>query len=195
MIKHHPGMIATEVRYQYEKQGHTLFSSGDYNLNIFGIRACDRRSDKFNDLLGCLYKIDHRWNLKVWPITTDPGLDYRHTFYPGAEGTAILAPGQYRKAYKLGKHKGMYDALVQVKPVRVFRDDNKDDHLDYENEESGMFGINIHRAHSDKIVDSVGKYSAGCQVFASPYDYKEFISLCKLSASRYGTTFTYTLLG
>lgn len=194
MIKNQPHMIAAEVRHQYEKHGYDFFTSGDYNLNIFGIRACDRRSDKFNDILGCVYKINGSWQLKTWAITTDPGLAYRESFYPGAEGTAILAGGQYKRSFKLGKHRGMYDALVQCKPVKVFRDDNRDERLDHVNEESGYFGINIHRAHSDKIVDSIGRYSAGCQVFWSPHDYKEFISLCKISASRYGKMFTYTLL-
>ena len=42
------------------------------------------------------------------------------------KGTAILVPGQYRGAYKIGFHKGKYKALVQAKPVKLYIDNDKD---------------------------------------------------------------------
>lgn len=95
----------------------------------------------------------------IVPGTTDPGLPY--TLNPlNRQGAAWLVPGVYR--YKIGKHK-LLPALVQAGPVRVRRDRNRDGRpQDDEPEETGWFGINIHRGGSQKR--PVGPWSAGCQV-------------------------------
>ena len=41
-------------------------------------------------------------------------------------GVAILKPGQYRSSHKLRLHAGKYLALGQQKPVKVYRDSNRD---------------------------------------------------------------------
>ena len=46
------------------------------------------------------------------------------------EGTAILAPGQYRGAYQIGKQRGRYKALTQRTEVTVYRDPDKNETLD-----------------------------------------------------------------
>ena len=111
-------------------------------------------------------------------------------------GTAILKAGQYRGSHKLGQHRGQYDALVQHRPVTVYRDTNKDDVFDMEpdTESSGYFGINIHRSNSSRESTQVDKWSAGCQVFANPNEYAMIIELCKRSARDWGNSFTYTLI-
>ena len=40
----------------------------------------------------------------------------------------------------------------------------------------------------------MGIYSAGCQVFQDPDNFKEFIKICEKSSSIFGNKFTYTLL-
>ena len=113
------------------------------------------------------------------------------------KGTAILKAGQYRNAYKLGLHRSKYIALVQRNgPVTVYRDNNKNGSLDFMigNQDSGYFGINIHKAGTNSA--RVNKWSAGCQVFKREAHFNELISLCKKSERKYGagTKFTYTLL-
>ena len=60
--------------------------------------------------------------------------------------------------------------------------------------DNGVFGINIHRSNEFVKSNLVDKWSAGCQVFASPKDYATFISLCKKAVALYGNRFTYTLI-
>ena len=195
----------------FKEKEYSYFTEGDYNLNIIGIRNLSDgviQKDKFNDFLVCTYKINNKWITKIWPITTDPGL--RMLEKPiNSLGTAILVPGQYLGAYQLGLHKGQYQALVQKKPVKVYRDKNKNNRLDFDSPiQEGIFGINIHGSlnanksttmNPEKVSDTwkseaVGPWSAGCQVFKCAKDYSEFMSLVRKSKDRYGNSFTYTLL-
>ena len=113
-----------------------------------------------------------------------------------SKGCAILDEGQFQGAFKLGKHKGDYDALVQAKPLPIFRITRKDGNIEISGEPTfEMCGINIHRASKWKIVSTIGLYSAGCQVFESVRDYEDkFIPLVKKAATIYGNSFTYTLV-
>ena len=109
-------------------------------------------------------------------------------------GTFVLKEGQYNNSHKLGKHKGQYDALVQVGIVEGFRDSNKNTTIELNPQtlQKGLYGINIHRANATKKSTKVDKWSAGCSVLASPEDFDLFMSIVKRSKQ---TTFTYTLLG
>ena len=111
-------------------------------------------------------------------------------------GTAIMCPGQYRGSHVLGYHRGRYRALVQSRPVRYWRDGNKDEVLDMEpgTEESGGVGLNIHRSSASRTSTKIGKFSAGCQVLANPDEFDLLVSLCDRAAELYGPRFTYTLI-
>ena len=129
----------------------------------------------------------------IYPCTTDPG--YKSLTNPvNIKGCAILVPGQYRGCFKKGYHKGQYLALVQHKPVKVFRDANKDFYLDCDEStiEEGMFGINIHKAGESSVV--VDGWSAGCQVLARSMDFRELMNIVNLAVPLWGDVFTYTLL-
>ena len=93
--------------------------------------------------------------------------------------------------WKIGKHRGKYEAGVQASKVTVYRDNNLDTTIDVEKDDTGRFGINLHHAYNAKVV---GKYSAGCQVFQYPIDLDKVLYRMKLSGKIYGDTFTYTLL-
>ena len=119
--------------------------------------------------------------------------------YPiNPKGTAVLVPGQYRGTWQLGKHQGKYEALVQRKPVKVYRDNSKDEVIDYNNivtlVDEGYFGINIHRSNPYDQSYEINKWSAGCQVFKKVDDFNAFMDLCRDSAKVYGPKFTYTLI-
>ena len=94
-------------------------------------------------------------------------------------GAAILKNGQYIDAYKIGLHRGEYKALIEQKPVTVIRDYDRNAVLDFNNgkQETGNFGINIHRAGSKGTTINVDKWSAGCQVFENAEDFAKFLVL------------------
>ena len=72
-------------------------------------------------------------------------------------------------------------ALCQRGKVKVWRDNNKDNILDWEGEtDTGdNFGINIHRANTDPedIATKVDWHSAGCQVIANINDFNRMMGL------------------
>jgi hypothetical protein len=174
--------------------------------NIIGIRTADPTPNVFNDFLVMLYQSDlpenpiidnpaNGWAFRVFDVTTDPGNFYLENPL-NVEGTAILAPGQYPNSHAIGLHHGQYEALVQVAPVSVFRDRNKDDYLHFDPAtlETGLFGINIHHASGDHRSVEVDKWSAGCTVFADPGQFSDFLRFCKAASETNGNKFTYTLI-
>ena len=182
------------------EKGYKVFEKGFYNLNIIGIRSDQKGkvTNLYDDLLVVVYQTPNgNWNKQIYKITTEPGLYYMTQKLLNPKGTAILVPGQYSGCYMVGKHKGQYDALVQKKAVKVYRDNNRDQeyNLNPKTEDNGIFGINIHRSNEWVESQYVNKYSAGCQVFADPNEFASFMRLCKLQ-NKYFTknSFTYTLL-
>jgi hypothetical protein len=108
------------------------------------------------------------------------------------KGTAVLKPGQYIDTWAFGLHQGKYEALKQVKPVTVYRDKDLDDKSEETAvTDTGLFGINIHRANEKAISKIIDKWSAGCQVLNNPADFKTLLDSCKESKLK---AFTYTLL-
>ena len=186
------------LRSLMNKEGYTFFDGNKkFNLNLIGIRRDNAGTNKFDDFMVVLYKSEGLKEVcKIYPITTDPGEHWlKHPINP--KGTAVLVPGQYRGTWKLGKHQNNYEALVQRKPVKVWRDNNKDEVIDYQQLKlvnEGYFGINIHRSNPYTQSYLVNRWSAGCQVFQKIEDYKEFMELCKNSSALYGNSFSYTLV-
>lgn len=178
------------------KRGGFVIYNKPYQLNIVGVRSIEPASNKFDDKLHVKF-INGQGKTEnyTYNITTDPGTYWlQHPMQ--VDGTAILKQGQYVDAYKIGLHRGQYKALVQAKPVTIIRDYDRNAILDFNNgkESTGLFGINIHRASIHGATKTVGKWSAGCQVFEKNSDFLHFMSLCEKHRSLYGNHFTYTLL-
>lgn len=178
----------------FKKKKYAFFENGNLNLNIFGIRL-KTGVNKFDDVICVAYK-NKSGNVKLlkFMATTDPGMAYLHG--PLSEkGTAILVEGQYRGAFQIAHHQGKYIALCQRKPVKVYRDDNKDSVHDMNSNSTvtGVFGINIHRSNPKTESTYVDKWSAGCQVFKKVADFDRFMKLVSEAAQLYGNSFTYTL--
>ena len=167
------------------------------NLNLIGVRRDNQGTNTFDDFLLVMYREEELMVSNRYQITTDPG-KYWLKNPTNPKGTAVLAPGQYRGTWQIGKHQGKYEALVQRKKVKVWRDNNKDEIIDYNNitllSDEGYFGINIHRSNPYDQSYVINKWSAGCQVFKKVEDYNKFIQVCKDSAEIYGNSFTYTLV-
>lgn len=167
----------------------------NYDVNIVGVRNMstgDKVTNVFDDFLTISYKENGVWKFFCWNATTDPGKKGVMEFH-NKKGVARLVPGQYRGVWMIDKHQGKYDALCQRKGnVSVWRDSDKD--LIFENMlvDTGMFGINIHKAGQDSTW--VENWSEGCQVFKRVKDFDAFISICKKAAKIHGNSFSYTLL-
>jgi hypothetical protein len=175
--------------------GYTVFETGEFNVNIIGIRSANHQPNRFDDKIHCIYRDGTgEWFHKSWPCTTEPG-KYWLENPTNVNGTAVLVPGQYRGVWKIDKHQGKYDALCQRNgKVKVYRDDNLDEVIDCDPDSitEGFYGINIHKAgaHSTQI----DRWSAGCQVFANSADFDEFMAICRQACERWGNSFSYTLI-
>jgi hypothetical protein len=110
-------------------------------------------------------------------------------------GAAILKQGQYKNAYAIGLHRGKYKALVQVKPVTVMRDKDRNSYLDFfAATTTGLYGINIHKASVKNNRTEIGADSAGCQVFMNIEDFNNMMKMAETSRTKNGNAFTYTLI-
>ena len=179
-----------------EDKGYAFFTKGNYNVNIIGVRNPNLVANSFDDTMLCAFKVGGVWELREWEITTDAGRYWlKHPM--NVKGCALLVPNQYRGVYKLDLHLGKYLALCQRNgEVEVYRDDNKDQILDFDDisREWGMFGINIHRSNPSTESTIIEKWSAGCQVYKKNADYNDFLSICGRASKEWGNAFTYTLI-
>jgi len=160
--------------------------------NLIGIRSTVDVPNVFNDFFCLISKSE----MYVWTITTDPGTYWlEHPL--NKLGTAVLKPNQWRGCYSLGYHQGKreHPALVQTKSVTVYRDNNKDNRTNTNaKEETGLFGINIHRSNLNSRTMSIGRWSAGCQVFQSKKDHDVLLSICHQYKKYLNNQFTYSLI-
>ncbi len=177
------------------ERGYKIYSR-PFELNIVGIRANSTVPNSFDDTLNIFYKNSSGdWQHHRCPATTDPGTFWlRNLMNP--QGTAILKQGQYIGSHGIGMHRGKYLALTQKRPLTVIRDYDRDAILDFNNgkEQTGIFGINIHRASINGTTKFVEKHSAGCQVFANINDFNLMMQLAQRHKQLYGNDFTYTLI-
>jgi len=165
-----------------------------FDVNIVGIRN-DQPGQKvtnlFDDWITISYKENGVWRYHQWEATTDPGRKGVQQF-GNPKGVARLVEGQYRSSHSLGLHQGKYEALRQTKPVKVYRDPNRDLTFDEKLIDEGLFGINIHKAGNNSTY--VENWSEGCQVFKRSIDFTRFMDICNKAGKIHGKTFTYTLI-
>lgn len=180
-----------------KKKGYVWFEDAankGLDLNIVGVRNSDtgkKVTNAFDDVITVSYKKDGQWVYKEWANTTDPGKKGVEQFH-NAKGVARLVPGQYRSSHTLGLHQGKYECLKQLNPVKVYRDANRDGVYDEKSIDTGVFGINIHKAGVDSTF--VENWSEGCQVFKRAADFEEFMAIARAAAKIHGSKFTYTLI-
>ena len=189
-----------QIETAVKSKGYAWFENGDYNLNIVGIRNSATGTEvtnKFDDKITLSFKCDGQWEYYIYDCTTDPGRYWVENIMR-KEGVAVLKEGQYRGSHIIRLHQGRYEALGQDRNVTVYRDNNKDGKydLDPNNTQTGLFGINIHRATKwgGKNSSQVDNWSAGCQVIASNDDWHEFMDICRVAKDKWGNRFTYTLI-
>lgn len=178
-----------------EEYGFKVFSDGAYDLNIIGVRNLENNANQYDDKLHvCYLSEDGYWKEDIFQVSTDPGRYWLEK--EDYKACAVYKhPQQARGAYKVGMHRGKYEALVQCQPVEYWRDGNKDSKADYGGEVfKNIIGLNIHRS-SIHDSDEVNKYSAGCIVFSKMSDWKSFMELVHKQKKTMGYhTFTFTLI-
>ena len=192
-----------QIETTVKEKGYKWFEDNNnkgHDVNIVGVRNSKtkgRVTNAFDDCITISYKIDGEWQFHCIPCTTDPGSHWVENIL-NEKGVAILKPNQYRGSHKLDLHQGKYLALRQKSDVTVYRDNNRDNNydLDESKTDTGIFGINIHRATGRTGGKStrVDKWSAGCQVIADNDDWHTFLDICQTAREIHGNSFSYTLL-
>ena len=169
-----------------------------YDVNIVGVRnnaasIADKITNVFDDFITISFKDENKqWNFFCWNATTDPGKKGALEF-SNKKGVSRLIPNQYRGVWQIDLHQGKYQALCQrLGPVSVWRDANKNMVFEEKVVDTGIFGINIHKAGQDSTW--VENWSEGCSVFKRVKDFDVFMSICKKAAKIHGNKFSYTLL-
>ncbi len=185
-----------QIEKAVKSQGYVWFNGAkDYDVNIVGVRNAtpgQKVTNLFDDKLTLSYKINGEWFYHEWDATTEPGKKGVMQFH-NSGGVARLVPDQYRGVYAVSMHQGKYQALCQrLGDVTVWRDKNRDMDFDEIIRDSGMFGINIHKAGT--VSNFVENWSEGCQVFKRTKDFNDFMVLINRAKEIHGNHFTYTLI-
>lgn len=185
---------ATQVKTAVASKGYKWFEGKDLMLNIIGVRNSStgqKVTNLFDDHLTLTYTVDGVEHFHSWPATTDPGTKGVMKFGNKA-GVARLVEGQYIDSHIIRLHAGKYEALGQNKPVKVYRDADRNMVYAEDRTQEGLFGINIHKAGSDSTF--VENWSEGCQVFKKSTHFEEFMAICRKARAIHGNKFTYTLI-
>lgn len=184
-----------QVEQAVEAKGYKYFETGDFNVNIIGIRNSapgNKVTNLFDDWLTISYKEGGVWKFFCWAATTDPG---KAPMVTGNTigGIARVVPGQYSGSHMIRLHQGKYEALGQKGVIKLYRDNDRDQEYDVDViKDCANCGINIHKAGQDSTW--VERWSEGCQVFKRVKDFDEFMKICKKASKIHGNSFTYTLI-
>lgn len=190
-----------QIEAAVKDKGWVWFEDGanrGWDVNLVGVRNTEpgvyrKVTNVFDDCLTVSFKDrGGAWQFYCWAATCDPGKKGVQQYH-NRKGVARLVPGQYRSTWAIDRHQGKYEALCQrLNPVTVWRDGNRDLVFDEAVKDTGMFGINIHKAGQDSTW--VENWSEGCQVFKRVRDFDLFMSICKKAARIHGNRFSYSLL-
>jgi hypothetical protein len=163
----------------YAKTKNWEIRTGQGKYNIFYVQGMfpsgvknENTPNQFNDSRFLVEVNPTPRLVGAWEASIEPGRHY--TKQPmNSQGTAqIQVPGQY-KAWRIGRHKNRELALVQVAPVNIIRDKNRNGKLDEGDEkEHSQIGANQHSASDQKLVNDA---SAGCPVGRTSKGHQEFM--------------------
>jgi hypothetical protein len=128
-----------------------------------------------------------------WLATTEPGTYFtEHPLNP--RGAARISFGQYKRAWKVGRHegpsgRGAHEGLVQAGAITFTRDLNKDGKRTGDREYTENPSLNQHRGGGSSN-KTIGRQSAGCLVGWSPEGHTEFMNIVK-NDTRYQNNSNY----
>ena len=183
-------------------KGYPVFTNGLFNLNFGGIRSVERTANRFDDWLYCFFNApDAKDNGKakeqlfVAQATVDPGSPWlKAPMDPG--GAAAIVPGYYPKVWQYGPAFRGYECLRQRLPLKVYRDNNRDNVFDIDPSKmtEGMYGIFVHPHFQARVLaETVETSSAGCLVCQNNEDHAKLMTACALGVARYGNAISFAL--
>ncbi|MCB2198372.1 peptidoglycan-binding protein [bacterium] len=195
-----PRRTRTQIRRDRRFSGGTLLDALQRNgtqlelsrgvVHLIGVRgwkdsvAVENKFDEYNDTIVVVTSNGKSSRAYRYTASVDPG----RLNEPNPRGVAHLVEGSY--LYQIGLHRGRETALVQAGEVRVRRyfDEGAEPFEPYE--ESGWFGINIHRGGTSR---NVGSWSAGCQVVHGS-EWTRFLGHVQRAANQGQKQFLYHLI-
>lgn len=169
-------------------------------LNIFQLNNIQIKEDGINgketsNAISLYQSKIGTYHLLLFNGTTIPGI-YWLKNYESKLGTAVLeGDKQFKYIWKIGYHKQKenHEAFVQISKCEVLRDFNHNDIAgDTNRKETGIFGINMHRANINGKSIKIGQWSAGCQVFDEKRNLDKVIKIAKFYYKN--GPFNYTLI-
>ncbi|MEO1433710.1 MAG: hypothetical protein AAFV71_32555 [Cyanobacteria bacterium J06633_8] len=154
--------------------------TGERRYNIFYVQGMfpsgiknDNKPNQFNDSRFLVEVNPTPRLVGAWEASIEPGNYYTKKPMKQEGAAQIQVPGHY-KAWRIGKHKGREIALVQVAPVNIVRDYNRNSKVDKgDKKEYSIIGANQHSGSDQKFVDNA---SAGCPVGRTIKGHQEFMS-------------------
>lgn len=185
--------------------GGTVFEEDGY-INFCGVRN-NSTDNTFNDTLYIYWKEGDLFKgIRTSGFTTKPGKHWVQNS-GNSKGVAIVKEGWHPDVWKHGVHnkssKNGHNALIQTygvtTPITITRDKtqygqtgNYTLNIISNTQESGQFGVNMHRSGVPKS-NSVGKWSAGCQVFQFQSEFEEMLKMTNNATKSGQKTFSYFL--
>jgi hypothetical protein len=171
------------IKYMQQKNYH--FATGPREYNIIYVEGMnpdgklnDDKPNEFNDIrLVIEFDYGKPKITGIWEATTEPGHYYTVDAPMNNQGAARIKFGQY-KAWRIGLHgvSNPHRALIQVAPVSVHRDFNRDFSRLGDFVDTGIFAINQHWGY-DYPRNDVYTAGAGCLVGRSTTGHRQFLDL------------------
>lgn len=194
-----------QLKQLVEDKGFIFFDNGNYNLNFIWVRHDLIADNHFTDVLYVAYRENGSKQVLQVKATTLPGLRgslYNPNTVRGVTGTAVIQEGQYRGAWKFidsYSQFSKYPFFMQIKPIKYWRDGNKDDVIDEVNPETDINGTHWHKmtnvGDKRKIEKfEVNNWSLGC-MGCPVEEWDKVISLTrKAIRAGWGDVFTGTII-
>jgi hypothetical protein len=166
--------------------------------NKLGVKKESSNQDRFVDALYFIPQgAKDEDTIIPYQITTVPSLAYYGKKPMNPAGTGIKLPGEtlyYLRENELNH--GKYKMMVESEPIEVGRYEigvDKFDTYKPSKKSKERTGMHIHRSSTKGKGVCVGPWSAGCQVFSDPEEWKDFISKAE-EQSNNGPKFLYSLV-
>lgn len=150
---------------------------------ILGVQSEEDTFNKFDDKF---YLFKGEKFVKVFYGTTNAGTTGLMNYDKyNRNGVLVVKTNEwYYGLWRFGYHKGKMPALKQVRPIKYFRDWNKNTKVEeLGNVREGMRGINFHTVLYQKNLSFwrrlIGGWSVGCQVVNNVGEYYKVLNMIK----------------
>lgn len=190
-----------KVKQIFDKKGYLFYDNGTFNLNIGFVRESDEFTNELTDTMFIAYRDEFLLRRCIClPATTKAGFSpalFNPKVVAGMRGVAVVKPNQYRGTWQFVDSYVdwlKYPYFQQIKPIDVYRDANGDKHIDKEQVQNGLFGINIHRMSGIGVLGGIlNNWSEGCMGI-DELNWRKILPVIRSAVKIYGINFTATLI-